>query len=685
MSLFREVFDRAPAVVPYPWGFDTLYGVERDGALVIYAATLSGGGVAVYRVSPEGVLGFTGVAAYPDLLPAGASPTMAALDETLLVSGAGARILLGPDGAPATWSPFPAPAALVGGESVVPGRVLAITPEGHTGYWSSDTLAFDGVSIPLPASAAARIAGYVAFAFPEEDRIEVFSPDLTETTAWVGAAQGVGIDRPLHIDAVEIDGASFLVVGSFGSSSLTVISVSDSGTARVTDHVLDSLNARFKSVTGLDVAVIDGKAVVVATGGDHGMSALQLLPNGRLVHLGSVGGTFGSHLMSPTDVVLHLTGKDLQAVVSSEREAGLGVFAMPLSDLPTVRMGTSGDDTVTGDASADILWDGAGSDALSGGAGADIFVFAADGRLDRILDFERGADRIDLSGLPRVYSIAAAEFAPTETGARLTVGSETIVIETKDGRPLDRGDLLDTEVFALDRPPMAQVGFDLVGTDANDDLAGGDARDRLRGGGGDDTLQGGAGADLILGGTGRDTIDGGDGPDGLDGGGAADAMAGGPGGDLMFGGGGDDVLAGGSGADVMSGGAGADGLDGGADNDVLRGNADGDDLSGGDGVDLLFGGDGDDRLSGDAGDDWLSGGEGADVFVFAPGGGADIVTDFRDDLLDFRALADLGDWQAFRDASITAAEHGALIDYGTGTVLLEGVDPGDLAQGDFLF
>ncbi|RJL07998.1 calcium-binding protein [Paracoccus siganidrum] len=64
--------------------------------------------------------------------------------------------------------------------------------------------------------------------------------------------------------------------------------------------------------------------------------------------------------------------------------------------------GGAGNDTLRGGAGQDRLIGGAGSDVLYGGAGADIFVFRAPsdspvgaGR-DRIMDFQRGLDRLDL-------------------------------------------------------------------------------------------------------------------------------------------------------------------------------------------------------------------------------------------------------------------------------------------------
>lgn len=65
--------------------------------------------------------------------------------------------------------------------------------------------------------------------------------------------------------------------------------------------------------------------------------------------------------------------------------------------------GNWGDDTLQGGGGRDLLVGGAGADVLQGGSGADTFQFAAgDSPVsgpDRILDFQRGLDRIDLAGV----------------------------------------------------------------------------------------------------------------------------------------------------------------------------------------------------------------------------------------------------------------------------------------------
>ena len=132
----------------------------------------------------------------------------------------------------------------------------------------------------------------------------------------------------------------------------------------------------------------------------------------------------------------------------------------------------------------------------------------------------------------------------------------------------------------------------------------------------------------------------------------------------------DNVLDGGAGDDALYGGP------GGGD-DVMLGNA---------GNDRLFGGLGNDRLDGGAGNDRLAGGAGTDVFVFAPGHGADTITDFANsqDRIDLTAF----DLTGYDDLTVTSGTDGVTIDLSAhdgGTILLEGFDMANLDAADFLF
>jgi Ca2+-binding RTX toxin-like protein len=76
--------------------------------------------------------------------------------------------------------------------------------------------------------------------------------------------------------------------------------------------------------------------------------------------------------------------------------------------------GGNGNDRLNGGGNDDLLYAGAGSDRLTGGEGADTFIWraasesSAGNTRDRIMDFETGIDRIDISALhPDLVRVAA--------------------------------------------------------------------------------------------------------------------------------------------------------------------------------------------------------------------------------------------------------------------------------------
>ena len=117
---------------------------------------------------------------------------------------------------------------------------------------------------------------------------------------------------------------------------------------------------------------------------------------------------------------------------------------------------------------------------------------------------------------------------------------------------------------------------------------------------------------------------------------------------------------------------------------IAAGNG-GETLDGKGGDDLLFGGNGSDRLIGGDGNDRLTGGNGSDTFVFGPGFGHDIVTDFsRADRIEF----DGGVFQNFQAVQAATQQVGAntviTLDNDNSITLL-GVDPHSLHASDFFF
>ncbi|MEM6906739.1 MAG: calcium-binding protein, partial [Pseudomonadota bacterium] len=71
-----------------------------------------------------------------------------------------------------------------------------------------------------------------------------------------------------------------------------------------------------------------------------------------------------------------------------------------------VLQGRSGGDMLIGGGGADVLNPGTGNDLLTGGAGPDLFVFTqASNGINRITDFERGRDQVDLTAYGEISGL----------------------------------------------------------------------------------------------------------------------------------------------------------------------------------------------------------------------------------------------------------------------------------------
>jgi serralysin len=79
-------------------------------------------------------------------------------------------------------------------------------------------------------------------------------------------------------------------------------------------------------------------------------------------------------------------------------------------------VGGSGNDTLTGNATANRLDGGGGNDTLTGSAGNDVFVFRTGYGADIITDYSVGFDDIDLSGLTGFDSFAEVMAAGSQAG-----------------------------------------------------------------------------------------------------------------------------------------------------------------------------------------------------------------------------------------------------------------------------
>jgi Ca2+-binding RTX toxin-like protein len=304
------------------------------------------------------------------------------------------------------------------------------------------------------------------------------------------------------------------------------------------------------------------------------------------------------------------------AVVAS-LQAGTGGIA-PESDTFTAienLRGGAGNDTLTGDSTANVIQGGAGSDTIVGvrGPGQDTLTGGESPGDDDTVSYETESSpvRIDLGATapdPALTDIA------TEFESAIGGGGDDTITGDDDANRIVGGSGIDT----------------LSGKGGADTITGGDDEDTIAGGNDADQLSGDDNNDIIDGGDGNDAIDGGDDADTLTGGAGADVLAGGRGTDTVsyalatdavsvsLDGRANDGLtpaAGPSeGDNVLS----AENITGGPKNDVLTGDQAINTLLGGEGDDVLDGGGNDDVLDGQGGNDTASyAGRGADEPVVA--------------------------------------------------------------------
>ena len=293
-------------------------------------------------------------------------------------------------------------------------------------------------------------------------------------------------------------------------------------------------------------------------------------------------------------------------------------------------IGGTGNDTITGNAAANIVFGSGGNDYVLGLGGAD--TLNGNGGHDT-LNGGDDADRL-IGGLgdDRLIGGIGADYLDGSPGGRDTLDytSAASAVTVRLGNNTVFGDVTATGDTILN--------FENVESGAGHDLlAGNHLANRLEGNGGDDSLFGNAGDDTLVAGFGADSLNGGLGDDRLIGGIGAEVLDGAPGGRDTV-----DYSAATtaitlqlwnntvSGDPIATGdtirnfenaetGAGHDAVTGNHLANHLVGNDGDDTLNGSGGDDTLEGGDGLDSLTGGLGDDRLIGGIGAEVLDGSPG------------------------------------------------------------------
>lgn len=517
----------------------------------------------------------------------------------------------------------------------------------------------DGNSIVLAASASE--GGLTAYHY---DGTTLHAGDS------IGTSDGTGLMVPTDLQTITLDGTTFALLAHAGGNSggIAVMEVTDAGGLSPTDQILDTLGSRFGQVQSLAVAEVEGGALVLAGGGDDGLSLLALSADGTLSHLTAIEDTIAAGLTNVTDIAFDITGSSGRVWVTSEGDAGVSSFTIDLEGLGTILSGGQ-----TGGAENDVIFASSGRDVLTGGTGADTFVITQDSRnIDVVTDFNVSTDRLDLSDWNFLYDAEGVTITVMRNGARIEYRDQILRLFSEDGSSLSPDAVRATIDLDVTRLPKL-VEIEDRGTDQDDIIEGDWGIDRLHGGAGDDILFGFGGDDAFESDAGNDTIFGGSGTDSVTFAMAYDdvtfgeidgvtiTLSSAQGTDVISGvevfhfsdrtldfdalvaeqapaptmevrgTEGDDRLeytvasvsiTGLDGADTILTGDGDDFIFGGTDNDMIQSGRGADHIEGGFGDDDIWGGGGEDVIVGNAGADTLRGGRECDTIF---GGGDDDV------------------------------------------------------------
>lgn len=568
------------------FGLVDLVVVDIGGRSVLYALSRTGNRLIELERASDGTLSVANSLALSGTFASGSEPnlnhiTLANGTSFLALSGMpeadGQAVGLGGDGTLGVQSTLSGAGTLVAPRTTnLDGNTLMISGSGGGGL---DLFTGAGVGFNWAAALGdssdrylADISALVTFTIGQQTFVGTASvlenginlARMTNTgliqTGALGPAEHLPVGTPEDIGVIQRMGETHLVVAASGSSSLTTVSIGPAGAPLFSDHVLDGETTAIGGARSVATLLHEDMAYVAAGGDEGGISLFTLLPGGRLVHLDTIADDSALSLERIASIEMAISGSVLQIFVGSDRSDSITRLGYDLSlqgavalsdDLGNGALGTALDDQLIGSdvaelllggAGSDILLDGAGIDTLTGGPGEDLFVFASDGVLDIITDFERDVDKLDLSAFDFLYDVSQLTLTPETDGATLSHGSETVRILTSDGAPLTIDELSDGDILNLDRPPYLAIAQELIGGPSADTLNGGLGNDTIRGGGGKDVLLGSGGNDLIEGGTGTDQITGGAGSDTLRGQDHADTIIGATGDDLIFGDDGDDVI-----------------------------------------------------------------------------------------------------------------------------------------------
>lgn len=127
------------------------------------------------------------------------------------------------------------------------------------------------------ATAVVGSQRFALAAFDDGDSVETYEISTADSMTLVadgGPEDEVGIAGISNIETVVMGDRTFALVTAFGSSSLTILEIMESGDLIPTDHILDRLDTRFARASELKVVWNGDQTLILVAGNDDWFSIL---------------------------------------------------------------------------------------------------------------------------------------------------------------------------------------------------------------------------------------------------------------------------------------------------------------------------------------------------------------------------------------------------------------------------
>lgn len=312
--------------------------------------------------------------------------------------------------------------------------------------------------------AMADVAGqrFLIGVSPDEGGLSVFSlSDAGDFTNTFNLATGPAINLGVltSVETVAIGDQTFVIIGGRGNWPISSFRLEADGALTLIDRVTGNEAVNLFNTFALTSFEADGKTFLAAGSDRGGVSFFRVGDNGALTlvmeegHLNrSVAPTDTFHIEQFGDKTYIISGGGIGDGITISRfftdpkgESVIGgasdelLIGTPKGD---VIIGGDGNDRIKGKSGHDRILDGDGKDQVWGGPGRDVFEFAADGKQDKLRDFQDGFDLIDLSAASNVDDLS--DFSLTQLNANtvlLEIGSERLFLKGYQNGDLGVADL----------------------------------------------------------------------------------------------------------------------------------------------------------------------------------------------------------------------------------------------------